>query len=119
MADARVLVEDHTAEVNRVFESFDLLATPATAVSAHPLGERPDEIDGQWVERLWGAYPFAVPFNVSGHPAIVVPVGMVDDRLPVAVQFVGPMESEAMLMNLAEQLESAISMPLHEQMVPR
>lgn len=119
VADCRVIVEDHMAEVERALEMFDVIATPATAVPAHPLGERPDEIDGQAVDHLWGAYPFAVPFNVSGNPAIVVPIGMYEDRLPVALQLVGRMDGEEQLMNLAEQLESAIGMPLWEQEVPR
>ena len=117
VADARVLVEDHMRAVDEAFETYDIIATPATAVPAHVLGQRPDEIDGEWVDHLWGAYPFCAPFNVSGHPAIVVPVGMIGD-LPVAVQVIGRYEREDLLLNFARQLESALGLDLYMNTLP-
>ena len=117
IADARVLVEDHEADVEAVFKEFDIIATPATAIPAHVLGIRPDEIEGETVDHLWGAYPFAVPFNVSGHPAIVLPVGLADG-LPVATQFVAAHGREDTLFNLAEQLEAALDFDLSRTVVP-
>ena len=113
--DAQV---DHRAAVDSVFESHDLIATPATAVPAFPLGERPSEIDGVAVGSLWGAFPFAVPFNVSGHPAIVVPVGMADG-LPVAIQLVGAARRDALLLDVSEQLEEELALELWRHELPR
>ena len=86
---------------------FDVILTPSTAVPAFELGRRPRTIDEHGVDALWGAFPFAVPFNVAGTPAATTPTGLVDG-LPVGVQLVTPMHTEALLLEVAQALEEAI-----------
>ena len=45
--------------------------------------------------------PYAAPWNIAGLPAIVVPVGVRPDGLPLAVQLVGPPGSELLLLAVA------------------
>jgi Asp-tRNA(Asn)/Glu-tRNA(Gln) amidotransferase A subunit family amidase len=59
------------------------------------------------VDKLWGAFPFAVPFNVAGTPAVSLPCGLADG-LPVGVQLVGPPLGEALALDVAEELEEAL-----------
>jgi len=89
------------------FGDYDVIATPATATTAFELGCRPAAIAGEPVSKLWGAFPFAVPFNVSGHPAVVLPAGFVEG-LPAAIQLVGRHGSDDELLAVAEQLERAL-----------
>ena len=84
-----------------------MIATPATATTTFELGCRPRVIGGEPVSRLWGAFPFAVPFNVSGHPAVVLPAGFAKG-LPVAIQLVGRHGGDTELLTLAEQLETEL-----------
>ena len=109
---ARSAMVGYRQRVNRYFEDFDILVTPATATPAFAAGRRPDSIDGRRVGRLWGAFPFAVPFNVSGHPCVVLPVGFVEG-LPVAIQLVGRPGSEAGLLQVAADLEEALALGLY------
>jgi len=51
--------------------------------------------------------PFTVWFNLTGQPAIMLPLGHGADGLPVAVQCVARYGDEATLFRLATQLESA------------
>ncbi len=102
-------LEAYRERVNCHFDTYDVLVTPGTAATAFRIGQRPDSIDGHPVSRLWGAFPFGAPFNVSGHPAIVLPVGFVD-QLPVAAQLVGRYGAEAELLSLAAELEEAINL---------
>jgi Asp-tRNA(Asn)/Glu-tRNA(Gln) amidotransferase A subunit family amidase len=44
VADCRVIVEDQMKEVERALDEYDIIATPATAVPAHLLGQRPEEM---------------------------------------------------------------------------
>jgi Asp-tRNA(Asn)/Glu-tRNA(Gln) amidotransferase A subunit family amidase len=90
-----------------LFGDVDVLATPTVAVPAFPLGERPALIDGEPVDRLWGAFPFAVPFNVAGTPALSLPCGLATG-LPVGLQLVGPPLAEGLVLDVAEQLEGAL-----------
>ncbi len=96
------------ARVAGIFLDVDLIATPAVAVTAFPLGERPATIDDEPVDSLWGAFPFAAPFNVGGNPAASLPCGTADS-LPVGLQLVAPVGADAMLLDFAEQLESELA----------
>ena len=107
LAAARSTLEQYRERVNRYFCEYDMIATPATATTAFELRHRPRVINGEPVARLWGAFPFAVPFNVSGHPAVVLPAGFVNG-LPVAIQLVGRYGSDTELLSFAEQLETEL-----------
>ncbi|MYA84820.1 MAG: amidase [Acidimicrobiaceae bacterium] len=104
---ARSALAQYRERVDRHFRDYDVIVTPATATTAFDLGCRPQAINGEPVARLWGAFPFAVPFNVSGHPAVVLPAGFVDG-LPAAIQLVGRYGSDNELLSLAEQLETEL-----------
>ena len=105
VASARSALAHYRERVDRYFRDYDAIVTPATATTAFELGCRPGTINGEPVDRLWGAFPFAVPFNVSGHPAVVLPAGFADG-LPAAIQLVGRHGGDAGLLSLAEQLET-------------
>jgi Asp-tRNA(Asn)/Glu-tRNA(Gln) amidotransferase A subunit family amidase len=104
---AEALLPAYRRHVDELFAQYDLLLTPTVAVPAFELGQRPDAIDGEPVEQLWGAFPFAVPFNVAGVPAASVPCGFAAG-LPVGAQLVSPTGTEEFLLNVSEQLEQAV-----------
>ena len=107
VAAARSSLPDYRDGMNRYFDDYDIIATPATATTAFEMGCRPTIIAGEPVEPLWGAFPFAVPFNVSGHPAVVLPAGFAGG-LPAAIQLVGRYGADAELLWIAEQLEAEL-----------
>ena len=51
-------------------------------------------------------YPYCVPWNHLGNPAMSVPAGFAADGMPLAVQIVGRPGDEATLLSLAAQLEA-------------
>jgi Asp-tRNA(Asn)/Glu-tRNA(Gln) amidotransferase A subunit family amidase len=105
---ARQALAAYRDRIARLFDSYDLLCTPAVATPAFPVGRRPTEIGGQDVDPLWGAFPFAVPFNVACTSAASVPCGLVDG-LPVGLQIVGPRDADRLVLSVAEALESALA----------
>jgi amidase len=91
-------------------EGYDLLLTPTMARPPAPLGEiRGDDADGA----ILAATPYAaftVPFNVTGQPAMSVPLGWTDtgtSTLPIGVQLVAATGREDLLLRVAAQLEAA------------
>ena len=63
--------------------------------------------------------PYAAPWNIAGLPALVVPVGIRPDGLPLGVQLVGPPGSESLLLAVAGQFEVAAPWPRHARSWPR
>jgi amidase len=81
--------------------AFDLLVTPAVAEPPPPLG------DYLRAYRPSRASAFTVPFNVTGQPAVSLPLGWPDDGLPRGVQIVAGPGREDILIRIAAQLEDA------------
>lgn len=108
VAAARSRHAGYRARIAGLFDGFDVLLTPATASPAFTIGARPREIDGQRVSGLWGAFPFTSPFNVGGNPAAAIPCDTAGG-LPVSVQLVGRAGQDGPLLDLAEDLEEALT----------
>ena len=96
-------------EVERQFDGADIYITPTIATPSLSADQKQDEpliVDG--VERgplreAW--YPYTVPQNASGHPAMSVPVGMSSGGIPIGMQIVGPWHSEGRLLAVAAAVE--------------
>jgi len=66
------------------------------------------EIDGvghEDVRANW--FPWTMPFNLTGHPAISLPCGFGADGLPIGIQLVGRFRAETDLLRLAALFEAA------------
>jgi Asp-tRNA(Asn)/Glu-tRNA(Gln) amidotransferase A subunit family amidase/enoyl-CoA hydratase/carnithine racemase len=107
---ARRHMAEFRVRVDALFAEYDLVVTPTTAAAAFPMGERPETIDGQTVDPLWGPFPFTAPFNVAGTPAVSLPCGLAEG-LPVGLQIVGPIGSDVLLLDVCEELEAALGFP--------
>ncbi|WP_104134524.1 amidase [Cryobacterium sp. Y62] len=87
---------------------FDAVLTPAMALTPRPVGWY-DAYDGEANFAQQVQYtPFTSMINVSGLPAIVLPVYQTDDGLPMGVQLIGRPGGEATLLALGAQLERRI-----------
>jgi Asp-tRNA(Asn)/Glu-tRNA(Gln) amidotransferase A subunit family amidase len=90
-------------------EHYDVLLTPALAMLPPELGwidMMLDDVEEYW-HRVFAFSPFTVWFNITGQPAIVLPLGQSAAGLPLAVQLVARFGDEATLFRLASQLETA------------
>ena len=95
--------------VGRFFEDRDILLTPTVAAPPLPVGsfvwtEETRRSARQAVAQFSAHTPL---FNVTGQPAMTVPLVWNRDGLPVGVQFAGRYGDEATLFRLAGQLEYA------------
>lgn len=91
---------------------YDALLTPALAEAPLPLGtlDPLDESDPMGAFTRSAAFtPFTPPMNISGSPAISLPLFEREDGLPLAVQLIGQPAGEGALLALAAQLEGAQS----------
>jgi amidase len=96
-----------TARITALWDEFDVLMTPALAsapVAAEGGYGRTAPVAVDIAGRM---SPFTAVFNLTGQPAVTVPIGVDGDGLPTAVQLVGRVGAEDVLYSLAGQLERA------------
>lgn len=88
----------------------DLLLTPTMAEVAPKLGEIDDTLTDDPMDAFHRSFPsgaFTALFNVTGQPAISLPLHWSSEDVPVGVQLVAPFGREDLLIRVAAQLERA------------
>ncbi|MCW2977678.1 MAG: Amidase [Actinomycetia bacterium] len=97
-------------EVIAFWNDVDVLVTPTLAMPPVPVGWTYEDADGDpqlAFDRQTLFTPFTSVLNVTGQPAMSVPLHWSDDGLPIGVQFIGKPFGEATLFRLAAQVEQA------------
>ena len=91
---------------------YDLLLTPTIGQLPAPHGtldyDNPDHTVRSWLRRIFEYGPFTSPFNISGNPAISLPLGHSREGLPIGVQLVAATGREDLLLRVAAELEQAV-----------
>ena len=96
-------------EASAIADGYDLLLTPTLARIPFPVGSftndpadpfKPSRLANEWVR-------FTAQFNMSGQPAISLPMGRTVTGLPVGVQLVAAYGRDDVLLRVAAQLETA------------
>ncbi|MBL8209812.1 MAG: hypothetical protein JNK87_03835, partial [Bryobacterales bacterium] len=91
------------------FGKYDILLMPVTPGPAipHNQSHNPIALDGRQIN-YWDYFAYPMCFNVTGHPALTLPMGLNRDGLPIALQVVGPLHAERRLIEFARMIA-----PLH------
>jgi amidase len=118
---------DHVARVDSLRQSarmivqdllpYDVFITPTLTQPPRPTGfydMAMSDLDAY--NALWADAMFLFPFNISGQPAMSLPLGQSRDGLPLGVQIVGRQGEEGTLLAIASLLEQA--MPWKERKPP-
>jgi amidase len=104
----------------KVFEQYDMLLTPTLIKLPEPLGKYSKmRIDVDYVGYMRLCDEIRVhttAANVTGQPAITLPLGSSQSGLPIGIQFIGRFGEEDTLIRLAGSLEKR--MPWHERIPP-
>lgn len=88
-----------------------LLAMPTVTRTALPIDQDlfgTIEIDGRQFDSVrphW--FPWTMPFNMTGHPAISLPCGFGRDGLPIGLQLVGRFRADAELLRVSALFEAS------------
>jgi aspartyl-tRNA(Asn)/glutamyl-tRNA(Gln) amidotransferase subunit A len=105
-------VELHNAFA-RFHERWDLLLTPALPLPAFEVGELVPP-SGEWGTAWTDWSPFSYPFNLTTQPAASVPCGLTGAGLPIGLQIVGPIGSDALVLRAARAFEAARPFPTRD-----
>ena len=90
------------------WSDYDVLLTPTLAMPPVPVGwEAEPEDPWEQFDRAVQFTPFTAAFNVTGQPAVSLPLHWTDTGLPIGVQLVGPPLGDALLFRVVSQIEAA------------
>jgi aspartyl-tRNA(Asn)/glutamyl-tRNA(Gln) amidotransferase subunit A len=106
------------ADFQHLHQSFDLLATPGAPTAAMRNDQTMLEINGEPIDVFRGLVRITGLFNVTGAPAVSVPCGWTENRLPVGLQFVGRPFEDHVVLAAARELERVMAAPLQLPTLP-
>jgi aspartyl-tRNA(Asn)/glutamyl-tRNA(Gln) amidotransferase subunit A len=89
------------AELTAAYERVDVLVSPTSPTTAFELGAKTQDPLAMYLCDVC-----TIPSNLSGHPAISVPIGLDDRGLPIGFQVMAPALGEAMLFRVATAVET-------------
>jgi aspartyl-tRNA(Asn)/glutamyl-tRNA(Gln) amidotransferase subunit A len=113
-ADYQQAMFDRTVLFRRVqslLQRADLLVMPTISRTALPIEQDlfgTIDIDGEVfgdVRPNW--FPWTMPFNMTGHPAVSIPCGFGADGLPIGLQLVGRFRGDTELLRVCALFETA------------
>jgi aspartyl-tRNA(Asn)/glutamyl-tRNA(Gln) amidotransferase subunit A len=97
--------------VQDLMAEHDFIAVPTLSRTAPPIEQDlfdPLEIDGRsYAEMRPNWFPWTMPFNLSGHPAVTLPCGFGAGGLPIGVQLIGRLRGEAELLQACALFEQS------------
>jgi aspartyl-tRNA(Asn)/glutamyl-tRNA(Gln) amidotransferase subunit A len=95
---------------------YDALLVPTTIIPASSLDQNEVNIEGKTMEVYLSLSRLTTVFDITGLPALNIPAGLVDSKLPVGVQLVGRPFDEAHIIKIAYAYERHYN--LAEQFIP-
>jgi len=102
-----------------MFENFDVVLTPVTGYPAPEIGFLGPDVEFRThLVRLLQFSSFTPSQNVTGSPAISLPLGRTRDGRPIGVQLSAPRGQEARLLQVAYELEEAAPWQTHAPLLP-
>ncbi|HET6221210.1 MAG TPA: amidase family protein [Dongiaceae bacterium] len=103
--------------VQHLLAEADFIAVPTLSRTAPSIEQDlfdPLEIDGRsYAELRPNWFPWTMPFNLTGHPAISLHCGFGADGLPVGIQLIGRLRGEAALLQAGALFERALDLLGH------
>ncbi|HCN64867.1 MAG TPA: amidase, partial [Pseudomonas sp.] len=94
--------QQYQAQMERLFEDYDLLVSPCVPIIAPPVNARETPVDEQLIDVRAAVLSYTSPWNLTGLPAISLPAGQVRG-LPVGLQVIAAAgEDERLLQDMAK-----------------
>jgi amidase len=99
-----------TAQIDSILEPWDAWLCPVAVTPAftHRPAWTAVDVDRRAYPYVLANGAYTMPFNLSGHPAVVIPVGRTENGLPVGLQIVGKRWREVELVAIAQQIDQAV-----------
>jgi amidase len=99
-----------TAYMDEELKPWDVWLCPvaATAAFTHCPAWNAIDVDGKSYPHAVANGTYTIPFNLSGHPALVIPIGQTQNGLPIGMQIVGKRWCEMELLAIASAIDKVV-----------
>ncbi|NEO85006.1 MAG: amidase [Spirulina sp. SIO3F2] len=99
-----------TAQLDQALAGWDAWLCPVAMTPAFPHCQRGAaiEVDDSHVPYSLASGAYVVPFNLTGHPVVVIPIGQTQDGLPIGMQIVGQRWRELELLAIAQDIDAVM-----------
>ena len=108
LAGALSFLQRFESSTIRAFSTVDVVLTPGLAMLAPEVGFYDSDDPEEIFQRQVAVTPFSSFVNVSGLPALALPVSLSTGGLPLGVQLIGTPGRDWQIISLAAQLEEAL-----------
>lgn len=90
-------------EFKKAFATYDVLLTPTSPILPFNIGEKIDDPVSMYLSDI-----YTVNVNIAGLPAISMPCGLSEEKLPIGLQLIGDHYTEGKLFQVAYSLEESV-----------
>lgn len=113
--NARAVQNRMSRNMAGLFSDIDVLITPTVALAPPLIGgftaAKEQELQ-VWYDNAYAFSPFTEIFNLTGQPAISIPVGVMRDGIPIGLQIIGQYGDEETILRLAAEIEKSFGSTL-------
>lgn len=98
------------ADLDAALEPWDVWIVPVAATSAftHRPAWSAVDIDGRSYPHAVANGAYTIPFNLSGHPVVVIPISRTQAGLPIGLQIIGKRWREIELLSIVQVIDNII-----------
>ena len=102
--------DDMKKELMKVFEKYDLIIGPTTTTTAYSLDSDLDNPLKSYMDDV-----LVIPVNMAGLPAISIPIGFSNSKMPIGMHIIGKPFSEATIYKFASFIEKELNLDLNPE----